>query len=223
MSHPGFCRPGHGSILPQLDTWQNGEWSAHCTGPAGMGGVAWTSALLTLPPSESSSGNQRAPTPKFSLPGPCQTSSSSASIPQDQSLPDTGKPPRSNPLTCAEETRRHKVLPFAPTALPPADDLLVLHTHEVPTDPGLEHGQDLGQTLISHLLQQAQQASLEKHLWAREWSQQQTDRGLRGNTACQGALEVHPHMAQGTRSAPSTSCSPAGTGCCGGWDELRQQ
>lgn len=174
----------------------DGTLSAHCTGPAGMAGVAWISALLTLPPSESSRGNQRLPTPRSSLPGPCQTSSRSASIPQDQPLPDTGKAHRSNPLTRAQETRRHKVLPFAPTALPPADDLLILQTHEEPTDPGLEHCQDLGQTLISHLLQQAQQTSLEKHLWARDWSHQQKDRGLRGNTACQGELEVHPHTAQ---------------------------
>lgn len=176
-----------------------------------MGEVAWISALLTLPPSEPSSGNQRLLTPRSSLPGPCQTSCRFASIPQDQSLPGTGKPHRSNPWTQAEETRRHKVLPFGLTALPPADNLLILHTHEVPTDPGLEHCQDLGQTFISHLLQHAQQTSLEKHLWAREWSHQQKDRGLRGNTACQGNMEVQPHMAQGTRSALSTACSPAGT------------
>lgn len=49
----------------------------------------------------------------------------------------------------------------------------------MPTDSGLQHGQDLGQTLISHLFQQAQQTSLEKHLQAERENRSQRQGGQR--------------------------------------------
>lgn len=49
-------------------------------------------------------------------------------------------------------------------SLPSLQHLLQLHPHDFATSHRLQHRQDLGQALVPHLLQVAQQAGLEEHL-----------------------------------------------------------
>lgn len=48
--------------------------------------------------------------------------------------------------------------------VPSSNDLVVLNPHESTSTSGLQHGDDLGQTLISHLFQLTKQTSFEEDL-----------------------------------------------------------
>ena len=53
---------------------------------------------------------------------------------------------------------------FLEKIVPLVLEFLVLFADEVSTDMSLEHGNDLSETFISHLLQHTEHASLEEHL-----------------------------------------------------------
>lgn len=48
--------------------------------------------------------------------------------------------------------------------VPSSNDLVILNPHESTSTSGLQHGDDLGQTFISHLFQLTKQTSFEEDL-----------------------------------------------------------